>query len=51
MQLLIIGLVIFFVTHVYTAFRSREPGRDLKQKLGLAPIWDSTAWPLSQVWR
>lgn len=34
MQLLITGLIIFFVTHIYTAFRSREPGRDIKVKLG-----------------
>ncbi len=37
MQLLITGLIVFFVTHIYTAFRSREPGRDIKEKLGTGP--------------
>ncbi|MEZ5947105.1 MAG: NnrU family protein [Hyphomonas sp.] len=37
MTLFIAGLVIFFGTHVFSALRSREPGKDLKQKLGYGP--------------
>ena len=34
MTIYIAGLLIFFGTHVYTAFRSREPGKDLREKIG-----------------
>ncbi|MFN4024835.1 MAG: NnrU family protein [Hyphomonas sp.] len=34
---LILGLVIFFGTHLFSALRSREPGRDIKAKLGAGP--------------
>ena len=37
MTLFIAGLVIFFGTHLFSAIRSREPGKDLKQKLGYGP--------------
>ncbi len=37
MTYLILGLVIFFGAHLFSAFRSRAPGRDLKQKLGYGP--------------
>lgn len=34
---LILGLVIFFGAHLFTTFRSREAGRDIKVKLGYGP--------------
>lgn len=34
MLYLILGLVIFFGAHLFTTFRSREPGKDIKVKLG-----------------
>ncbi len=34
MLYLILGLVIFFGPHLFTTFRSREPGKDIKVKLG-----------------
>lgn len=34
MTFYIAGLVIFFGTHVFTAFRSRAPGHDLREKIG-----------------
>ena len=37
MLYLILGLVIFFGAHLFSAFRSREPGKDLKVKLGRGP--------------
>lgn len=37
MLYLVLGLVIFFGTHLFSAFRSREPGRDIKAKLGAGP--------------
>lgn len=37
MTYLILGLVIFFGAHLFSAFRSREPGKDLKAKLGYGP--------------
>lgn len=37
MLYLILGLVIFFGAHLFTTFRSREPGRDIKTKLGYGP--------------
>jgi len=37
MGLLISGLVVFFATHVFSALRSRAPGRDLKERLGHGP--------------
>tara|TARA_R110000803_G_scaffold14953_6_gene41520 strand:+ start:1820 stop:2395 length:576 start_codon:yes stop_codon:yes gene_type:complete len=33
----ILGLVIFFGAHLFTTFRSREPGKDVKAKLGYGP--------------
>lgn len=37
MTYLILGLVIFFGAHLFTTFRSREPGKDIKAKLGYGP--------------
>jgi len=37
MLYLILGLVIFFGAHLFTTFRSREAGRDIKTKLGYGP--------------
>ncbi|KJS28129.1 MAG: NnrU family protein [Hyphomonadaceae bacterium BRH_c29] len=37
MTLFILGLVIFFGAHVFSALRSREPGKDLKKKMGYGP--------------
>lgn len=34
---LISGLVIFFGTHFYTSLRSREPGKDIKARIGHGP--------------
>ncbi len=33
----IAGLVLFFGLHVFSALRSRAPGKDIKQKLGYGP--------------
>ena len=38
MTYLILGLVIFFAAHLFSAFRSREPGKDLKQNMGNGPF-------------
>lgn len=38
MTYLIIGLIIFFGAHLFTSFRSRAPGRDLKEKIGYGPF-------------
>lgn len=38
MTYLIAGIVIFFGVHLFSAFRSREPGKDLRQKLGYVPF-------------
>ena len=38
MAIFILGLVIFFGAHVFSAVRSREPGKDLKQKMGYGPF-------------
>lgn len=37
MAIFILGLVIFFGAHVFSAVRSRAPGKDLKQKIGYGP--------------
>lgn len=37
MTYLIVGLVIFFAGHLFSAFRSREPGKDIKTRLGAGP--------------
>jgi uncharacterized membrane protein len=37
MTIFILGLVIFFGAHVFSALRSREPGKDLKKKMGYGP--------------
>lgn len=37
MLYLIIGLVIFFGTHLFSAYRSREPGKDIRAKMGQGP--------------
>jgi len=37
MTYLILGILIFFGTHLYTTFRSREPGKDLKVRMGAGP--------------
>lgn len=34
MYFLVAGLVLFFATHFYSAFRARDPIRDLRAKLG-----------------
>lgn len=34
---LIAGIVLFFGTHLFTTFRSRAPGSDIKVKLGYGP--------------
>ncbi|MBN4055749.1 NnrU family protein [bacterium AH-315-J23] len=35
MYFLIIGVIVFFATHLYSSFRSRAPGRDIKVRLGM----------------
>jgi uncharacterized membrane protein len=37
MTYLILGILIFFGTHFYSAFRSRAPGKDLKVRMGAGP--------------
>lgn len=37
MGLMLAGLALFFGAHLFTTFRSREPGKDLRQKLGYMP--------------
>lgn len=37
MTYLILGLIIFFGAHLFSAFRSRAPGRDIREKLGYGP--------------
>ncbi len=37
MTYLVLGLVIFFGTHLFSAYRSREPGKDLRKKMGEGP--------------
>jgi len=37
MALLISGMVIFFSVHVYSAIRSREPGKDIRERMGRGP--------------
>ena len=37
MLYLILGLVIFFGAHLYSTFRTRAPGKDIKQTLGYGP--------------
>ncbi len=34
MYFLILGCVLFFAVHFYSGFRSRQPGRDIRMKLG-----------------
>ena len=34
---MIAGLALFFGSHLYTTFRSRAPGRDLRARLGYGP--------------
>lgn len=34
MSILVSGLLIFFVLHFYSTFRSREPAKDIKRKMG-----------------
>ena len=38
MTIFIAGLAIFFGLHVFSAIRSREPGKDLKAQLGYGPF-------------
>lgn len=38
MTILITGLVLFFGLHIFSAIRSRDPGKDLKVKLGYGPF-------------
>ena len=35
MYFLIFGLLLFFLPHLYSAFRSRESGKDISEKLGI----------------
>lgn len=37
MTYLVLGLVVFFGTHLFTTFRSRAPGKDLKVRMGPGP--------------
>ncbi|MFN7054318.1 NnrU family protein [Hyphomonas sp.] len=37
MTYLILGLVIFFGTHLFSAVRSRAPGKDIRAKMGMGP--------------
>ena len=37
MALFLIGLLIFFGLHLFSAVRSRDPGQDLKERLGYGP--------------
>jgi len=37
MLYLVAGLFLFFGAHLFSAFRSRAPGKDLRQRLGYAP--------------
>ena len=37
MLVLIAGLVVFFGAHVFSAVRSRAPGRDIKERMGYGP--------------
>ena len=37
MVYLVSGLVIFFGTHFFSAYRSREPGKDIREKMGQGP--------------
>lgn len=34
---LISGLVVFFGTHLFTSLRSREPGKDIRARIGFGP--------------
>jgi len=34
MTLFLLGLALFFIPHLFSAFRSREPGKDLRKNLG-----------------
>lgn len=38
MTLLIAGMILFFGTHLFSAFRSRAPGKDLKARIGYGPF-------------
>lgn len=37
MTLYLTGLGVFFATHLYTSLRSRAPGRDMRERLGMGP--------------
>ncbi len=37
MAILIVGLIIFFGAHLFSAFRSREPGKDIRERMGYGP--------------
>ena len=37
MTYLLAGLVLFFGPHLFSAFRSRAPGSDLRTKMGYGP--------------
>jgi len=37
MTILLIGLAVFFGLHIFSAVRSREPGKDIKERLGYGP--------------
>lgn len=38
MLIFVLGLAIFFGVHVYSAVRSREPGKDLRERMGYGPF-------------
>ena len=37
MTVFVAGLLIFFGSHIYSALRSREPGKDIKTRIGYGP--------------
>jgi len=37
MNMLLAGLALFFIPHFYSAFRSRTPGKDIKERMGEKP--------------
>ncbi|MHA7900009.1 MAG: NnrU family protein [Henriciella sp.] len=38
MALFLLGLAIFFGVHLFSALRSRAPGKDLKERMGFGPF-------------
>lgn len=51
MPYLVAGLVLFFGVHLFSAFRSRAPGKDLRQRLGYAPymgLYSENTYPFQR---